>query len=73
MISKNEAMSKLESEIKESHTVRFYEEHPEAYVFICKNKITDAIPDTIFAAVNKRSGKMGYSVYDIDAAIDCTM
>ena len=69
MLSKVQATMLVENEMTATHEVEFYKEVPTAYVFVCKNRIKDAIPDKIIAAINKESGNMAYSVYDVDAAV----
>ena len=74
MISIQDAKNKVNKEFPSSdYNVEVIGTGGSAFVFLCRNKDEDATPDTMIVAVNKATMKMGYSVYDVNAAIKASM
>lgn len=74
MISINEAAEAVKKEFDvKMYDVKAVKTDGRAFVFLCRNKDKDAIPDMMIVAVNKATGKLGYSVFDLDAAVKASL
>ena len=71
-MTKNEAYEIVFTKIGRNFSVKYLYDTNKAYVFIGKAKNREWIPDTQIVAVNKQSGKMGFSGFsDQDAINHC--
>lgn len=63
-----DAMNLVRGKLK-GYRVKRVEETPEVYLFMCEHPDPDYVPSKIAVAVNKKSSKIGSSLYSYDEAI----
>lgn len=67
-ITKDEAIKIAIKEFN-GYSIKFLEENNGVFVFLCSAQDKEQIPDKIVTAINKNTGKIGYSIISIEDAI----
>lgn len=68
-MTKNEAAKIAYDELDKTMSIKDIEEREEAYIFLCESPDPNIIPSKLIAAVNKKTGKTGFSILSIEDAV----
>lgn len=72
-MNKKDAIEIVNKELSDTMTIKFVKETDGAFVYLCEANNPDVIPNKVAAAVNKLTGRIGWSVCSAEEAIkNCT-
>lgn len=68
-VNRKDAMEIVNKELDNGMTIEFIKETDGAFAYLCEADNPDIIPNKVAAAVNKTTGRIGWSVLSAEEAI----